>query len=473
MRRIGLFFFLLACLFSAPIQAQYIKWKETNASSFLRLDFESQGIYRCTDGINWQFVRKAQFKNVIISDFLSTDRGVNEYPIPNKNQFYLTIHCTGQVYRLDKTTWEFQRIDHTFFRGANCRSFQFMRKGKLYTFGGYGFWQSTNILSEYNFKGGEWNSIQAEGDVPKSITFSPSGYCPTKDRFITMANSKLNDTELHNTSEFDWNIYEFNFDNREFKIVGEVNLPVIKDFFAKDYSRNYLFNGRYMVMVDLVQHTYNWDSIFIIDVVDGYKVYRWKNPNRIHIRDGHSDESLERLTHLSGDTLVFTNAPTSYPYKTAGYAKIPITQILNESDYLGLITQDTWVNEFWKVGAIFAGLIVLILAISLVIVLRNRRKKQQLRVLLGENEKQFLDFMLLNYRQGYVSGHQIIAFFGKHKSSPESQRQFRSKLLENFTKAIGLIFPGKEVLDIQTDEKDQRMLVYRLHADMYDRLSRL
>lgn len=118
-------------------------------------------------------------------------------------------------------------------------------------------------------------------------------------------------------------------------------------------------------------------------------------------------------------------------------------------------------------------MIILILAISLVVVLRNRRKKQQLRVLLGENEKQFLDFMLLNYRQGYVSGHQIIAFFGKHKSSPESQRQFRSKLFENFTKAIGLIFPGKEVLDIQTDEKDQRMLVYRLHADMYDRLSRL
>lgn len=473
MRRIALFFFLLACLFSAPIQAQYIKWKETNASSFLRLDFASQEIYRCTDGINWQFVRKAQFKNVIVTDFLSTDRGVNEYPIPNTNQFYLTIHCTGQVYRIDKTTWELQRIDHTFFRGANCRSFQFMRKGKLYTFGGYGFWQSTNILSEYNFKGGEWNSIQAEGDVPSAITFSPSGYCTTKDRFVTMANSKLNDTELHNTSEYDWNIYEFNFDNREFKIVGAVNLPLMKDFFAKDYSRNYLFNGRYMVMVDLVQHTYNWDSIFIIDVVDGYKVYRWKNPNRIHIRDGHSDESLERLTHLSGDTLVFTNAPTSYPYKTAGYAKLPITQILNESDYLGLITQDTWVNKFWKVGAIFAALIILILAISLVVVLRNRRKKQQLRVLLGENEKQFLDFMLLNYRQGYVSGHQIIAFFGKHKSSPESQRQFRSKLFENFTKAIGLIFPGKEVLDIQTDEKDQRMLVYRLHADMYDRLSRL
>ena len=92
---------------------------------------------------------------------------------------------------------------------------------------------------------------------------------------------------------------------------------------------------------------------------------------------------------------------------------------------------------------------------------------------LGANERLFLDFLILNFEQGFVSGHQIIAFFGKHKSSPESQRQFRSKLIENFTKAIGLIYPGKEVLDIQTDEKDQRMLIYRLHVDMFERLSKL
>ncbi len=473
MRRFGLLFFLLAYLSGTPVNAQYFKWKEAGGSSFLRLDFEKQEIFRCTDGVNWQFVGKAQFKDVNAADFLSTDRGVNEYPVPNSSLFYLTIHCTGQVYRINKSTWEIQRIDHTFFRGANCKSYQFIRKGKLYTFGGYGFWQSTNIISEFNFKGGEWNSIQANGDIPKAITFSPSGYCPTTDRFVTMANSKLNDTELHNTTEFDWNIYEFNFDNKEFKTVGEVKLPVIKEFFGKDYSRNYLFNGRFMVMVDLVQQTYNWDSIFIIDVVDGYKVYRWRNPERVHIRDGHSDESLEKLTHLSGDTLIFTNAPTSYPYKTAGYSKLLLTQILADSDYLGPITQDTWVNEFMKVGLIGIGFLVFILAVTVLVALRNRRKKRQLQILLGENEKQFMDFMLLNYRQGYVNGHQIVAFFGKHKSSPESQRQFRSKLIENFTKAIGLIYPGKEVLDIQTDEKDQRMLIYRLHVGMFERLNKL
>jgi hypothetical protein len=93
--------------------------------------------------------------------------------------------------------------------------------------------------------------------------------------------------------------------------------------------------------------------------------------------------------------------------------------------------------------------------------------------MLGANERLFLDFMILNYEQGFVNGHQIIAFFGKHKSSPESQRQFRAKLIENFTKMLGLIFVGEEILDIQLDEQDQRMFTYRLQPEIYQKIKGL
>jgi hypothetical protein len=93
--------------------------------------------------------------------------------------------------------------------------------------------------------------------------------------------------------------------------------------------------------------------------------------------------------------------------------------------------------------------------------------------MLGANERLFLDFLILNYEQGFVNGHQIIAFFGKHKSSPESQRQFRAKLIENFTKMLGLIFVDQEILDIQLDEQDQRMFTYRLQPEAYRKLKGL
>ena len=93
--------------------------------------------------------------------------------------------------------------------------------------------------------------------------------------------------------------------------------------------------------------------------------------------------------------------------------------------------------------------------------------------MLGANESLYLDFLILNYEQGFVNGHQIIAFFGKHKSSPESQRQFRAKLIENFTKTLGLLFVDEEILDVQLDERDQRMFTYRLQSGIYKKLKSL
>ena len=104
--------------------------------------------------------------------------------------------------------------------------------------------------------------------------------------------------------------------------------------------------------------------------------------------------------------------------------------------------------------------------------LKKSRLRRKLKNILGENEQKFLDFLLLNYSQGYVNGHQLIAFFGRHKSAPESQRQFRSKLIDNFTKSLSLIFQDKNILDIQQDEKDQRMLKYRLNDKIYKIISK-
>jgi hypothetical protein len=105
--------------------------------------------------------------------------------------------------------------------------------------------------------------------------------------------------------------------------------------------------------------------------------------------------------------------------------------------------------------------------------IKRNRLKRNLKNVLVENEQKLLDFLLLNYHQGYINGHQLIAYFGRHKSSPESQRQFRSKLIDNFTKSLSLVFRDLMILDIQPDEKDQRMLNYRLNAKVYQVLSKL
>jgi hypothetical protein len=132
-----------------------------------------------------------------------------------------------------------------------------------------------------------------------------------------------------------------------------------------------------------------------------------------------------------------------------------------------------WYERFALFGAVLLAILSVALIFEIYRRLKRNKLKKSIRFLLGANERLFLDFLILNYEQGFVNGHQIIAFFGKHKSTPESQRQFRAKLIENFTKTLGLIFVDEEILDIQLDERDQRMFTYRLQPEIYKKLKNL
>jgi hypothetical protein len=150
-----------------------------------------------------------------------------------------------------------------------------------------------------------------------------------------------------------------------------------------------------------------------------------------------------------------------------------IKDVLADSEYLGKLTDEPWYIEFFKVVMLSSGILVAIFLMYIFGNLKRRRLKRNIKSVLGENEQKFLNFLLLNYNQGYVNGHQLIAFFGRHKSAPESQRQFRSKLIDNFTKSLTLVFQETKILDIHQDESDHRMLNYRLNSKMYKILSKL
>jgi hypothetical protein len=174
-----------------------------------------------------------------------------------------------------------------------------------------------------------------------------------------------------------------------------------------------------------------------------------------------------------GNSIFLPQAQETYPYGSYQVAEVTIKTLLAESKAMGPIMAKPLIDNIQDFALLILGGLIIILILRFLILLKRREKKKQLNLLLGANERQFLDFLRLNYRQGHVSGHQIVAFFGKHKSSPESQRQFRAKLIDGLTKSLGLVFHGQQVLDIQADEKDQRMLTYRLTDTMYDKLKKL
>ena len=465
-------FLLFIFLIGFTAQAQFIKWQEENASSFLRLNVNSHEISRFRPEHGWKLLDTLQTIDVDFRDINPTSEGVNEFQINKGNTYYLTIHCTGQVYELNKSTWTLKRLDQTFFRGANCKNSMFMRGDELYSFGGYGFYRTTNILTKYDFIGREWLSIAADGDVPSSIFDGLFGYSVKKDRFYVLSTVTINDTEQKNAFNRDFGMYEFDFFTKKFTRIGEVKLQEVRDYLMTKAMKHFLFTGRYFIIPDKPNADYAYDTMLIIDIEDNFKVYQWTNPHRVYL-NSHGGDETENYMHVKGDSILWASPIERKMNNEMAFSHLLISQVLRESSYIGTLDESPWYEKFSVALISIVSLLFLLLGIQFYRRYQRNKLKKSIRFMLGANERLFLDFLLLNYEQGFVNGHQIIAFFGKHKSSPESQRQFRAKLIENFTKTLGLLFVDQEILDVQLDERDQRMFTYRLQPGIYQRLKSL
>jgi hypothetical protein len=451
---------------------QFIKWQEDHSVNYLRLNLITREIERFNHETGWLKLDTIKSENVDFREILPTAEGVREFQINQSSTYYLTIHCTGQVYVLDKSNWTLNRLDQTFYRGSNCKSSVFKRGDDLYSFGGYGFWRSTNVLTKYDFIAKEWLSIGAEGDVPASIFDGLAGYSPKKDRYYLLSTVEMNDTEKKTAFNRDYGIYEYDFFSQKFTRLGEIKLEIVRNFLDAKEAKPFVFNGRYFIISDKPNKEFAYDTMFIIDVEDNFKVYQWQNPHRIYLNAQQGDAS-ESYMHVSGDSLIWSNNLVKASLDEPGYTVASVQTLLNESEYIGRLDEGSWVEKFSILGGIILGVLLIILIFIIYNRYQLNKLNKSIRLMLGANERLFLDFMILNYDQGFVNGHQIIAFFGKHKSSPESQRQFRAKLIENFTKTLGLLFPDQEILYIQLDERDQRMFTYRLQSEIYKKLKNL
>jgi hypothetical protein len=454
--------------------SQIFSWRDPLNSTCYKIDFVTNRCYVSNSKGLWQDTGNVNLQDIKPADLFSNADAINPVKIPSKTGTYLIMECSGQVYYFEPATRTLKREDLTFYRGANCQAVQFNRNGTFYSFGGYGFWQSTNIMTQYNAVSKDWTHILVQGKIPNSIHKKSSAYLPDLDKFIVVGSKRINQTESAEILDIDYGIFDYNFTEKQFKRLGEVYEPVLRTILTGEKNNFTLAMGQYIIISPYNNIPgYNHDLLYIIDTKNSYKGYLWTNPARFQIRKFMEDRGVLYGVYTRGNSIFLPQAQETFPYGTYQVAEVSAKSLLAESKPLGPVMEKPMIENVRDFVLIIIGVIVFFIVARFFILLKQRRKKSQLNLLLGANERQFLDFLRLNYRQGYVSGHQIVAFFGRHKSSPESQRQFRAKLIDGLTKSLGLIYPGQQVLDIQADDKDQRMLTYRLTAKIFEELKKL
>jgi hypothetical protein len=465
-------FLFVGSVFTA--HSQSFSWREPNQHICYKIDFATKHLWESfTDG-KWNDVGEIALDGIRMDDLYEVSDAINPVKVKGKSGTYLVLECSGQVYHFDRTTKKIRREDRTFFRGANCQAVQFSRNGEIFSFGGYGFWQSTNIITQYNFIAKEWTHVLANGEIPKEYNKSSMMYFPALDKLFVAGVRRINQTESADPVDVDYSLYQYDFNQKSFARKGEIYEPLFQKLNFEVKQNFTIALGRYWI---IAPHNsvegYNHDVLYIIDVEDNFHCYLWQNPARFQIKKFTYDRGELFKAYVKGQSLFLPQAIESSPYNPFQLVELPIKTLLAESISLGYLLEKPWWITLRDVGLVFVAVLLLFISARTIYFWRKRRKKAQLELLLGPNEKQFLDFLLINYRQGYVSGYQIVAFFGKHKSSPESQRQFRAKLIDGLNKSLGLLFPGEQVLDIQADDKDQRMLTYRLTDTIYQELNKL
>jgi hypothetical protein len=81
---------------------------------------------------------------------------------------YVNIQQTGFVYQLfsqKDSLLEFRRIDRTININYNIGCYNFLHRGQLYSYGGYGFWKTNGHIRQFNEMDKQWDIVPMNDEI--------------------------------------------------------------------------------------------------------------------------------------------------------------------------------------------------------------------------------------------------------------------------------------------------------------------
>lgn len=179
-------------------------------------------------------------KTPIDSSFYLDYSGVHEIII--KDKIYLLERNGGMIFELNGN--QFKRIDNSFTHKMQINSSIFSYNHTIFRYGGYGFWETRNFFTYYNFIINEWEKVE-----PINTKVLPQGSMNSivqiiNDEFYVYGGEELNP---FNSNElfFSDQLWKFNIRELVWEEVGELKI----DFAKIDYTINYGDKWFYLISI--------------------------------------------------------------------------------------------------------------------------------------------------------------------------------------------------------------------------------
>jgi hypothetical protein len=167
--------------------------------------------------------------------------------LKNKKEIYIQPLGTGKLYQVKKEKegkYHIERIDSTYFNGANFNAINFFMNDTLFQYGGDGYWHIRGYLTYFSYKTHEWELYNANKlviafeDGNNNLVYNIDR--KKRNLFISNSFSQVDFPASLNVESID-SVYQYNTQSRIWTTLGKTN-PQLKAIIETKGALHYQMN---------------------------------------------------------------------------------------------------------------------------------------------------------------------------------------------------------------------------------------
>ena len=363
--------------------------------------------------------------------------------ITHNSKSYLLYPGGGLLYSFANGSIE--RIDRSFPHRNQYGGFFFSYKNNIYLIGGYGFWETKNIITKYNFNNGDWEKINTIGQSPKGI--DQGTYFIKNDVlyvFDFLSRNTNNQIESRNN-----NIYTLNLKSFKWKKLGVIS-ALIPEFGKMKGSKRFFKIGDKLII------SYSENPEFFIVDFETNSLQKFKNDMLFY----KSRSPIVKENKIIGG---IKNPITGDISIESFEIKISESNKIGEGSYLYGGTKEFFKNVYLSFSFLI-GLVIILAAYykkvsNLYFIDKKSISNSGNSVSILENEYEILKLFI---NEKSVSNSSIMEIFHEQNKTKDYAVKKKNKTLLSLEKKLSLIFK-KSFIKKEKSKSDSRQLNYFLN----------
>lgn len=342
---------------------------------------------------------------------------------------------TGKVFEIDTASQYIKRIDNTYHHGYNFGSYSFVRRDTIFSWSGYGFWATSNVLTYFSEARKEWNLYSRNDEVfpreKKERADIIAFYDGSNDKLYAWGHEK---------------VFEFDFKNHIWSELGSISSGL---------------KGMNHRLTDSTMLIFNGDDAFEV-YPEGNSVLNVTLPNKANTNplslkrqwlncayDLDNEMLIPKYTDKTNVGLVFEYVPRYIRPMGAP------TQVYEEK---------SWIRP----ASLYGTLILFTVLLFIFIFILRRRFLKRRSKLFAPEQWRLIDELM----EHDLNTDELNVILEIEDKSWETQRRKRSDAIKDINNLGMKQFEQEIVLRIRNSE-DKRQVLYRMNPLVKAELARL